>query len=159
MENKYVIKFKIRSIVARAIQFFRYLYFRTSGIDLHPSVVLERNLHLDRLYKKGIHIGKNSLIASGVTILTHDHCKRVNNQPMLADTWIGKRCFIAVGATILPGVKIGDEVIVGAGAVVTKDVPSNVIVAGNPARIIRRDIKMNERAELINWNPEKGWII
>ena len=51
-----------------------------------------------------------------------------------------KRCFIAVNATILPGVNVGDEVIVGAGAVVTKNVPSNVIVAGNPARIIRENI-------------------
>ncbi|MDZ7634100.1 MAG: hypothetical protein U5L72_06535 [Bacteroidales bacterium] len=53
--------------------------------------------------------------------------------------------------TIMPGVHVGDEVIVGAGAVVTKDVPSNVIVAGNPARIIREKIRMNDRAELLNW--------
>ena len=69
----------------------------------------------------------------------------------MADTYIGKRCFIAVNATILSGVQIGDEVIVGAGAVVTKDVPSNVIVAGNPAKIIREKIRMNDQAELTNW--------
>jgi acetyltransferase-like isoleucine patch superfamily enzyme len=62
-----------------------------------------------------------------------------------------------VGATILPGVRIGDEVIVGAGSVVTRDVPSNVIVAGNPARIIRENIRMNNMAALINWNSETGW--
>ena len=58
----------------------------------------------------------------------------------------------------MPGITIGDEVIVGAGAVVTKNVPSNVIVAGNPARIIRENIKMNEKAELINWDAESGWL-
>ncbi|MRS04755.1 acyltransferase [bacterium] len=121
------------------------------GYDIHQSVILERKLHLDRLYPGGIHIEEHSLIASGVTILSHDHCKRVDGQPLLSDTYIGKRCFIAVNATILPGVQIGDEVIVGAGSVVSRNVPSNVIVAGNPARIIRENISMNERAELVNW--------
>lgn len=155
---RYKNKFFLRSLIARTIQYLRFLYYKSSGMDIHPSVILERNLNIDRLYRKGIHIQENSLIASGVTILSHDHCKRVQNQPLLLDTFIGKRCFIAVGATILPGVKIGDEVIVGAGSVVTKDVPSNVIVAGNPARVIRENIKMNDRAELLNWNIESGWL-
>jgi acetyltransferase-like isoleucine patch superfamily enzyme len=151
------LKFRIRSFFAKKIQCLRVLATKIKGYDIHHSVILERHLHLDRLYPQGIHIQENCLIASGVTILSHDHCKRVNNQPLLTDTYIGKRCFIAVGATILPGVKIGDEVIVGAGAVVTRDVPSNVIVAGNPARIIRENIRMNNQAMLINWNPETGW--
>jgi len=157
-KNRLYLKFKIRSFFARNIQYLRIVYYRFKGYDIHSSVILERHLHLDRLYPKGVHIQENSLVASGVTILSHDHCKRVNDQPLLLDTYIGKRCFIAVGATILPGVTIGDEVIVGAGAVVTKNVPSNVIVAGNPARIIRENIKMNDKAELVNWNIESGWL-
>lgn len=151
------LKFAIRTFLATKIQFLRNLSYRIKGYKVHPSVIFERHLHLDRLYPAGIHIGANCLIASGTTILSHDHCKRVNNQPLLVDTYIGKNCFVAVNSTILPGVKIDDEVIVGAGAVVTKDVPSNCIVAGNPARIIRQGIKMNNRAELINWSEEKGW--
>lgn len=150
-------KFAIRTFFAKKIQFARNLKYRLKGYDVHPSVIFERHLHLDRLYPPGIHIKENCLIASGVTILCHDHCKRVNNQPLLADTYIGRNCFIAVGATILPGVKIGDEVIVGAGAVVTKEVPANCIVGGNPAKIIREKISMNDAAELINWSQEKGW--
>ena len=158
MERKGLyIKFAIRTFIAKRIQFLRNLSYRLKGYDVHPSVIFERKLHLDRLYPQGIHIKENCLIASGVTILSHDHCKRVNNQPYLAETTIGRNCFIAVGAIILPGITIGDEVIVGAGSVVSKNVPSNVIVAGNPAKIIRDQIKMNERAELINWNAEKGW--
>ena len=145
------LKFMIRTFVAGIVQSLRVRMARIRGFDIHPTVILERKLHLDRLYPAGVHIGAHSLIASGVTILSHDHCKRVDGQPLLIDTYIGKRCFVAVNATILPGVHIGDEVIVGAGAVVTKNVPSNVIVAGNPARVIREKIRMNDRAELINW--------
>ncbi|WP_455645908.1 sugar O-acetyltransferase [Methanosphaera sp.] len=50
---------------------------------------------------------------------------------------IGKRCWIGANTIILPGVTIGDNVVIGAGSIVTKDVPSNKIVAGSPARIIR----------------------
>ena len=145
------LKFRVRSVIAGLIQRFRNRLARIKGYNIHRTVILERNLHLDRLYAAGIHVDEYCLIASGVTILSHDHCKRIDGQPLLLDTYIGKRCFIAVNATILPGVHIGDEVIVGAGSVVTRDVPSNVIVAGNPAKIIRENISLNERAELTNW--------
>lgn len=148
-------KFAIRSILAKIAQKLRFLYYFSKGYDIHSSVILERGLKLDRLYPKGVHIGQNTLIASEVTILSHDHCKRVGELPLLADVKIGERCFIAVGAMILPGVTIGNEVIVGAGSVVTKDIPSNVIVAGNPARIIKTGISMSEIAALKDWNPDK----
>lgn len=153
------IKFAIRTFFARKIQYFRTFKYRFNGYDIHSSVILERKLNMDRLYQKGIHIGKNTLIASHVTILSHDHCKRVNNQPWLADTYIGENCLIGIGAIIMPGIKIGNEVIIAAGAVVTKDVPSNCIYAGNPARNIKQGIRMNEKAELINWNIIDGWTI
>jgi len=155
--NTLILKFVLRSVIARPVQYLRYLIYHYRGGDIHPTVIMERNLNLDRLYPQGIHIGKHTLIASQSTILCHDHSKRVNGQPMLADVRIGERCFIAVGAIILPGITIGNEVIVGAGAVVTKDVPSNCIVAGNPATIIRTGIRMNDKAELINWNEKDGW--
>ena len=50
---------------------------------------------------------------------------------------IGKNCWIGAGAIILPGVQIGDNVVIGAGSVVTKDIPANVVAAGNPCRIIK----------------------
>jgi acetyltransferase-like isoleucine patch superfamily enzyme len=153
------LKFAVRTFFARKIQYFKTFLYRVKGYDIHPSVIVERNVNFDRLYQKGIHIGKNTLIASRVTILSHDHCKRVNNQPWLADTRIGQNCLVGTGAIIMPGVKIGDEVIVAAGAVVTKEVPANCIVAGNPARIVRTNIRMNNKAELINWNINEGWII
>lgn len=151
-------RFAIRTFFANKVQYLRNSFYRFKGYDVHPSVIFERKLHLDRLYPEGVHIDEDCLIASGCTILSHDHCKRVGDQCLLFDTYIGKRCFIAVNSTILPGVIIGDEVIVGAGAVVTKNVPSNCIVAGNPARIVREGIRMKKRGELINWSKEEGWF-
>ena len=150
--------FEIRLFIATILRKFRVFEYRLKGYDIPYSAIIEGSVLLDKLYPRGIHIGENTLVAGGATILSHDHCKRVdNNQPFLVDTFIGKNCFIAVGAIILPGVKIGDEVIVGAGAVVTKDVPSNTVVAGNPAKIIRENIKMNTFAALENWTEKSGW--
>ena len=53
---------------------------------------------------------------------------------------IGKRCWIGVNSIILPGVTIGDNVIIGAGSVVTSDIPSNMIAVGSPARVIRKNL-------------------
>jgi len=150
--------FAFRLFVATILRKIRIFLLKLRKYDVKYSTIIEGSVLLDKLYPRGIHIGANTLVAGGVTILSHDHCKRVNdNQPFLIDTYIGSNCFIAVGAIILPGVKIGDEVIVGAGAVVTKDVPSNTVVAGNPARIIRENIKMNDFAALENWTEKSGW--
>ena len=128
------------------------------GYNIPYSTIIEGSVVLDKLNPKGVHVGRNTLIAGGSIVLTHDHCKRVgDNQPYLVDTYIGKNCFIAVKVIVLPGIKIGDSVIVGAGSVVTKDVPSNCIVAGNPAKIIRKNIVMNDFAALENWSEDKGW--
>lgn len=76
--------------------------------------------------------------------MSHDFCRALNQ-----DTYIGKRCFIGANAIIMAGVKIGDEVIVGSGAIVTKDVPSNCIVAGNPAKVIKTGINTAKYGKLI----------
>ena len=149
--------FKVRLFVATIIRKIRVFKYRIKGYDIPYSAIIEGSVLLDKLYPEGIHIGENTLVASGVKILSHDHCKRTsNNQPFLVDTYIGKNCFIAVSAIILPGVRVGDEVIVGAGAVVTKDVPPTSIVAGNPAKIIRKNnlgIDMKQYSVVIQKYP------
>lgn len=160
MKTTLRVKFLIRTFFASIVQKTRMRIKRLKGYDIHPSTTLERNLNLDRLYPQGIHIGKSCMIASGTTILSHDHCKRTGpniEDCLLLDTYIGDRCFLAVNCMVLPGVKIGNECIIGAGAIVTKDVPDNCIVAGNPARIVRKNIKMADRAILLNWTVEGGW--
>lgn len=147
------LKYAIMGFLSNFIQKFRFLKLRLLGYNnISPSAIIESNLNLDRVYPKGIHIGDNTLIASRTTILCHEHVKRDKaneSNPWVTDTYIGKNCFIGVGSMILPGVKIGDEVIIGAASVVTKDIPSNSIAVGNPARVIKTNIRMNNKAVLI----------
>lgn len=88
----------------------------------------------------GIEIGDGSLIGHNTTIATLNHdfnpAKRQNLTPNAVK--IGKNVWIGSDCTILPGVEIGDGAIVGAGSVVTKSVSENTIVAGNPAKVIRK---------------------
>ena len=150
--------FKTRMFFATVLRKLRIFILKIKGYKLDYSVIIEGSVQLDKLNPQGITIGSNTLIASGCAILSHDHCKRVkNNQPYFTNTFVGESCFIAVNSIILPGVIIGNQVIVGAGSVVTKDVPSNSIVAGNPAKIIRKNIKMNNFAALTNWSEKNGW--
>ena len=142
--------FKVRSFIARKVQYVRFIIYRLKGYDIHSTTILERNINLDRFYPQGMHIGRHSRIASNTIIISHNHLKRVNGRPSLLDVKIGERCYIAVGAIILPGITIGNQSIVSAGAVVTQNVPPNCIVAGNPARIIREGIEMCEIAALKN---------
>ena len=87
----------------------------------------------------GIEIGDKVLIGQQVVIATINHDSKAENRAnMLADSVkIGNGVWIGAHATILPGVTIGDGAVIAAGAVVTKDVPENVVVGGVPAKIIK----------------------
>jgi acetyltransferase-like isoleucine patch superfamily enzyme len=69
------------------------------------------------------------------------------------DTHIGENCFVGGRALVLPGVTIGNGCIVGAGAVVTKDVPDGCIVVGNPAKIIETGIEVLSYGRLKKYQP------
>lgn len=92
-----------------------------------------------------VEIGTDCLISSDVSFLCHDGGVKVlnalgyfNGQRMdnMARIKIGNNCFIGCGAVIMGGVKIGDNVIIGTRSVVTKDVPSGMVAAGMPAKVI-----------------------
>ena len=85
-----------------------------------------------------IYIGDHTIFAPGIKIISANHDKnKLNAHDKTANPIIiGKNCWIGANAFILPGVELGDNVIVGAGAVVTKSFPSNVILGGVPAKII-----------------------
>lgn len=92
--------------------------------------------HLDLGHGFLITIG-NHVTISNARILTHDaSTKRFLGYSKVGRVTIGDYSFIGAGAIILPGVAIGKNVIVGAGNIVTKDIPDNTVVAGNPARIM-----------------------
>lgn len=87
----------------------------------------------------GIYIDDNTLIGSNVVMATinhgHDPNERTDNRP--APIHIGKGVWIGAHVTLLPGISIGDNAIIAAGAVVSKDVPANRIVGGVPAKILK----------------------
>jgi acetyltransferase-like isoleucine patch superfamily enzyme len=90
----------------------------------------------------GIRIRREALIGSGVIIYDSDFhdlhpARRRGGRPAMAPVEIGHNAFIGDRAIILKGVTIGADAVVGAGSVVTTDVPAGVVVAGNPARVVR----------------------
>ncbi len=92
-----------------------------------------------------IHIGENTMFAPNCTVVDSDfHILwppegRICNPGMEqdADVYIGRNCWIGMQSIILKGVTIGDGSVVGAGSVVTRDIPPNVLAAGVPARVLR----------------------
>jgi acetyltransferase-like isoleucine patch superfamily enzyme len=116
---------------------------RVKGMVIDPSASLSLSSRILSAERGSIVIGAESLVAFKTLILTR--CAKTG---AALSTRIGRRCFIGGGAVILPGVSIGDESIVAAGAVVGADVPPRCIVAGNPARVIRRDISVGKFGRL-----------
>ncbi|EQC69606.1 maltose O-acetyltransferase [Streptococcus sp. HSISB1] len=111
-----------------------------------------------------VEIGNNVQIPDGVTILTHGYDWSVlkgvygNVMGSAGHVKIGNNVFIGMNSTILKGTTIGDNVIIGANSLVNKDIPSNTVVAGDPARIImdldtyfhkRLDVQLKEAKELV----------
>ena len=95
---------------------------------------------------EGVHIADNCFIGHGV-MFTNDLFPRATNPDgsqqtdedwTLIETFVEKGASIGSNATILCGVTIGENALIGAGAVVTKDVPANSVVVGNPARVIEK---------------------
>ncbi len=135
---------RLRNIIRLIVISIRFFIFkRLYGMDISSSARISFGAKLDKTNPRGIHIGDESYVASGAIIFSHDFSRGLRK-----DTYIGKRCFIASNAIIMCGVKIGDEVVIGSGAIVTKDIPSNCIAVGNPARIIKENISTTKFGQL-----------
>ena len=105
-------------------------------MDLGVGVRIAHKAHLDKsVNHQGVHIGDRTWVLNGAFVMAHDHCRSIKT-----DTYIGHDCVIGINAIIMPGVEIGNEVVIGSGSVVTKNIPNNCIAVGNPARVIKTDI-------------------
>lgn len=89
---------------------------------------------------EGIHIGEGTIWSFNVSIISQGHdLYDYNIIPKVNPIKIGRYCWIGTNSTILPGVELGDNTIVGANSVVTKSFPDgNVILAGTPAKVLRK---------------------
>lgn len=120
---------------------------KVRGVDLGKNCQISWRAVIDRANPRGIHIGDNSRVALEALIIAHDFSRGGDYK---CHTYIGNNCVIGGRAIILPGVRLGDHVFVGAGSVVTKSVPGHCLVAGNPARIIRTGIEISDKTQIVN---------
>lgn len=112
------------------------------GYNLYVGERVFMNFNCVVLDVMPVHIGAGTMFGPAVQVYTATHpidaAERAKGPEYARPIRIGRDCWIGGGAIIQPGITIGDRVIVGAGAVVTKDVPDDAIVVGNPARPLNR---------------------
>ncbi len=132
------------SFVIRLVEFLRKIkkqrYLKgllRKGLKLGNNVEIIDTFFFDPSHCYLISISDNCTICPGVRLIAHDaSTKKFLGYTKLGKIIIKENCFIGDSAIILPGVTIGPNSIVGAGAVVTKDVPPGMMAAGNPAKVI-----------------------
>ncbi len=111
------------------------------GAHVHFGKNIYCNFNLTMVDDTHIYVGDGTMFAPNVTVATAGH-------PILPElrekayqynmpVHIGRNCWIGAGALIMPGVSIGDNTVIGAGSVVTRDIPANVVAVGNPCRVMR----------------------
>lgn len=128
--------------------------FRRAGFSfpslVHPSAVIARNAAVGSgtqvmagaVLQGGSSLGENCVVNTRAVV--EHHCRIADGvfvgpgAVLCGDAWIGEDVFIGAGAVVLPGIHVGRGSVVGAGAVVLSPVSGGVIVAGNPARVLRR---------------------
>lgn len=118
--------------------FQRAKLIRRGGVNVKNGCWIGRNVHFDTVHPELITVESGAIITQGTIILTHyiDPIRR-GIHFRNGTVHIGKSAFIGCNTVICNSVTIGDNSIVGAGSIVTKDIPENEIWAGNPARKIK----------------------
>lgn len=128
-------------------------FYADYGNNIYFGNNCEVNMNCIFLDDNTITVGDNTLIAPGVQILTAFHPTNAADRfgdpkpdgsfafckGYTAPVSIGKNSWIGGGVIILPGVTIGENVVIGAGSVVTRDIPDNVVACGNPCRVMREN--------------------
>ena len=117
------------------------LHANWGGHHVHFGRNVYANFNLTLVDDTHIYVGDYTMFGPNVVIATGGHPLlpelREKGYQYNASVRIGRNCWIGAGVIIVPGITVGDNVVIGAGSVVTKDLPSNVLAAGNPCRVLR----------------------
>lgn len=117
------------------------LHSNWGGHHIHFGKNVYANFNLTLVDDTHIYVGDYTMFGPNVTVATAGHPilpkLREQGYQYNAPVRIGKNCWIGAGVIIVPGVTIGDNVVVGAGSIVTKDLPDNVVAVGNPCKVLR----------------------
>lgn len=122
------------------------LHANWAGHHVHFGKGVYANFNLTLVDDTHIYVGDYTMIGPNVVIATAGHPilpeLREKAYQFNMPVHIGRNCWLGAGVIVLPGVTIGDNSVIGAGSVVTKDIPANVVAVGNPCKVLR---EINER--------------
>ncbi len=136
------------------------LHANWGGHHVHFGNSVYANFNLTLVDDTHIYVGDYTMFGPNVTVATAGHPILPElrekayqyNQPV----HIGRNCWLGAGVVVLPGVTIGDNTVIGAGSIVTKDIPANVVAVGNPCKVLREisehDREYYFRDKKINWD-------
>lgn len=122
------------------------LHSNWGGKHVHFGKGVYANFNLTLVDDTHIYVGDNTMFGPNVVLATAGHPilpeLRLSAYQYNMPIRIGKNCWLGAGVIVLPGVTVGDNSVIGAGSIVTKDIPANVIAVGNPCKVIR---EINDR--------------
>ena len=117
------------------------LHANWGGKHVHFGKGVYANFNLTLVDDTHIYVGDYTMLGPNVVLATAGHPILPELRPLAYQynmpVHIGKNCWLGAGVIVLPGITIGDNTVVGAGSVVTKDIPANVVAVGNPCRVLR----------------------
>lgn len=117
------------------------LHANWAGKHVHFGDNVYANFGLTLVDDTHIYVGDGTMFGPNVVIATAGHpilpSLREKQYQFNIPVHIGKNCWLGAGVLVMPGVTIGDNSVIGAGSVVTKDIPPDVIAVGNPCRVLR----------------------
>lgn len=126
------------------------------GRHVHFGKNVYANFNLTLVDDTHIYVGDYTMIGPNVTLATAGHpilpALREEVYQFNLPVRIGRNCWLGAGVIVLPGITIGDNTVVGAGSVVTRDLPSGVVAAGTPCRVLR---EIGERDRLYYWRDKR----